>query len=174
MTILNKLLDTKLGKIQEFCKLNADITYLIIPYTYSYQSKDLLNDIKSYVYTLNIVNDYYDRWFVSPSIRAHSFWFNNYLWWYLREGLTREDHMILLKYKSLKISQLYSRLYKFLNAENLNAENLLFQSYVTKRVNKLRNSNIITKNLILDNRIIWGLLKPSQREWFIKDTCKYL
>ena len=172
MSILNTLdtnTNTKLDKIQKFCKINADITHLIIPYTYSYQSKDLLNDIRSYVYTLNIVNDYYSRWFLTPSIRAHSFWFNNYLWWYLREGLTREDHMILLKYKSLKISQLYSRLYKFLNAENV-----LFQAYVTKRVNKLRNSNVITKNLILDNRIIWGLLKPSQREWFIKDTCKYL
>jgi hypothetical protein len=167
MTTLNT--NVKLDKIQNFCKLNTDITYLIIPYTYSYQSKDLLNDIRSYVYTLNIVNDYYSRWFLTPSVRAHSFWFNNYLWWYLREGLSREDHMILLKYKSLKISQLYSRLYKFLNAENK-----LFQSYVTTRVNKLRNSGIITKNLILDNRIIWGLLKPSQREWFIKDTCKYL
>jgi hypothetical protein len=41
-------LDTKLDKIHKFCKLNADITYLIIPYTYSYQSKDLLNDIRSF------------------------------------------------------------------------------------------------------------------------------
>ena len=170
MTSLDTNTNTNLDKIQNFCKLNADITYLIIPYTYSYQSKDLLNDIRSYVYTLNIVNDYYDRWFLTPSIRAHSFWFNNYLWWYLREGLTRKDHIILLKYKKrLKIYQLYSRLYKFLNVEHP-----LFQSYVTNRVNKLRNSNIITKNLILDNRIIWGLLKPSQRDWFIKDTCKYL
>ena len=169
MTTLNT--NVKLSKIQNFCKLNLDITYLIIPYTYSYQSKDLLNDIRSYVNTLNIVNDYYGRWFLTPSVRAHSFWFNNYLWWYLREGLTREDHMILLSEckKRLKIYQLYSRLYKFLNSENI-----LFESYVTTRVNKLRNSGIITKNLILDNRIIWGLLKPSQREWFIKDTCKYL
>ena len=146
MTILNTLdtnTNTNLDKIQKFCKLNADIMYLIIPYTHSYQSKDLLNDIRSYVYTLNIVNDYYGRWFLTPSIRAHSFWFNNYLWWYLREGLTREDHIILLKYKSLKISQLYSRLYKFLNTKNI-----LFQSYVTKQINKLRNSNIITKNII--------------------------
>jgi hypothetical protein len=59
MTILNTL-----DKIQQFCKINSDITYLIIPYTYSYQSKDLLNDIRSYVYTLNIVNDYYDKWFL--------------------------------------------------------------------------------------------------------------
>ena len=168
-TNTNTNLDTNLDKIQNFCKLNADITYLIIPYTYSYQSKDLLNDIRSYVYTLNIVNDYYDRWFLTPSIRAHSFWFNNYLWWYLREGLTRKDHIILLKYnKRLKIYQLYSRLYKFLNVEHP-----LFQSYLNKRVIRL-DVSINTKTLILNNRIIWGLLKPSQRDWFIKDTCKYL
>ena len=156
--------DTKLDKIQKFCKLNADITYLIIPYTYSYQSKDLLNDIRSYVYTLNIVNNYYDRWFLTPSIRAYSFWFNNYLWWYLREGLTREDHIILLSKckKRLKIYQLYSRLYKFLNVENI-----LFESYLNKRLIKLNNSVINTKTLILNNRIIWGLLKPCQRELFI-------
>ena len=160
--------DTKLDKIQKFCKLNADITYLIIPYTYSYQSKDLLNDIRSYVYTLNIVNNYYDRWFLTPSIRAYSFWFNNYLWWYLREGLTRKDHIILLLEckKRLRIYQLYSRLYNFLNAENV-----LFHSYLTKRLIQLNNSAINTKTLILNNRIIWGLLNPKQRELFINDTC---
>ena len=47
MTIVNTL-DTNLKKIQNFCKINADITHLIIPYTYSYQSKDLLNDIRSF------------------------------------------------------------------------------------------------------------------------------
>ena len=46
MTTLNT--NVKLDKIQNFCKLNTDITYLIIPYTYSYQSKDLLNDIRSF------------------------------------------------------------------------------------------------------------------------------
>ena len=50
-------LDCKLQKIQNFCKLNSDITHLIIPYTYSYQSKNLLNDISSYVNTLNSVQD---------------------------------------------------------------------------------------------------------------------
>lgn len=167
MTSLNTL-DTNLYKIQKFCKLNSDITYLIIPYTYSYQSKDLLNDIRSYSRTLNIVYNYYNRWFLSPSIRAYSFWFNNYLWWYLREGLTRKDHILLLSEckKRLKIYQLYSRLYNFVNVEHP-----LFQSYLNKRVNQLRNSSIITKNIILDNRIIWGLLNPSQRDWFIKDTC---
>jgi hypothetical protein len=161
-------LDTKLDKIHKFCKLNADITYLIIPYTYSYQSKDLLNDIRSYVNTLNMVNDYYDRWFLTPSIRARSFWFNNYLWWYLREGLTSQDHMILLSEckKRLKIYQLYSRLYKFLNVEHP-----LFHSYLNKRVIRL-DVSINTKTLILNNRIIWGLLKPSQRDWFINDTFK--
>ena len=170
MTSLDTNKNKNLYKIQKFCKLNADITYLIIPYTYSYQSKDLLNDIRSYVYTLNIVYNYYNRWFLTPSIRAYSFWFNNYLWWYLREGLTRKDHMILLSEskKRLKMYQLYSRLYKFLNVEHP-----LFQSYLTKRVMRL-DVSINTKTLILNNRIIWGLLKPIQREWFIKDTCKYL
>jgi len=120
MTILNTLdtLDTNLKKIQIFCKLNADITHLIIPYTYSYQSKNLLNDISSYVNTLNSVHDYYSRWFPSSSSRSHNFWFNNYLWWYLREGLTRKDHIILLLEckKRLRIYQIYSRLYNFLNA----------------------------------------------------------
>jgi hypothetical protein len=159
-----KILDTNLQQIQNFCKLNSDITHLIIPYTYSYQSKDLLNDIRSYGYTLNIVHNYYSRWFPSTSSQSHNFWFNNYLWWYLREGLTREDHIVLLKHKHkrLKIYQLYSRLYKFVNAENL-----LFQSYLNKRLIKLDNSTINAKNLILNNRIIWGLLKPSQRELFI-------
>jgi len=170
MTILNTL-DTNLEKIQKFCKLNSDITHLIIPYTYSYQSKDLLNDIRSYVNTLTIVNDYYSRWFPSSSSRSHNFWFNNYLWWYLREGLTRQDHMILLSEckKRLRIYQLYSRLYNFLNAENV-----LFHSYLTKRLIQLNNCAINTKTLILNNRIIWGLLKPKQRELFINDTFEYL
>ena len=157
---------TKLDKIQNFCKLNADITHLIISYTYSYQSKDLLNDIRSYVNTLHMVHDYYNKWFPYSSslLRAHHFWLNNYLWWYLREGLTREDHIILLSKcnKRLKIYQLYSRLYKFLNAETID-----FQSYLNKRLEKLNNSVINTKTLILNNRIIWGLLKPCQRELFI-------
>jgi hypothetical protein len=163
MTTLTTL--TKLDKIQNFCKLNADITHLIISYTYSYQSKDLLNDIKSYVNTLHSVQDYYNKWFpYSSSLRAHHFWLNNYLWWHLREGLTREDHIILLSKcnKRLKIYQLYSRLYKFLNAETID-----FQSYLNKRLAKLNNSVINTKTLILNNRIIWGLLKPCQRELFI-------
>jgi len=169
MTILNTL-DTNLKKIQNFCKINADITNLIIPYTYSYQSKDLLNDIRTYVNTLNRVNDYYNKWFLTPSIRARSFWLNNYLWWYLREGLTSQDHMILLSEckKRLKIYQLYSRLYKFLNVEHP-----LFQSYLNKRVIRL-DVSINTKTLILNNRIIWGLLKPKQRELFITDTFEYL
>ena len=169
MTTLNTL-DTKLDKIQNFCKLNADITHLIIPYTYSYQSKDLLNDIKSYVNALNSVHDYYNKWFPYSSslLRAHHFWLNNYLWWYLREGLTRKDHIILLLEckKRLIIYQLYSRLYNFLNAENV-----LFHSYLTKRLIQLNNSAINTKTLILNNRIIWGLLNPKQRELFINDTC---
>ena len=168
MTILNTLdtLDTNLKKIQIFCKLNADITHLIIPYTYSYQSKNLLNDISSYVNTLNSVHDYYSRWFPSSSSRSHNFWFNNYLWWYLREGLTRKDHIILLLEckKRLRIYQIYSRLYNFLNAENV-----LFHSYLTKRLIQLNNSAINTKTLILNNRIIWGLLNPKQRELFIND-----
>ena len=171
MTPLNTL-DTNLKKIQKFCKSNADITHLIIPYTYSYQSKDLLNDIRSYSYTLNSVHNYYNKWFpYSSSFRAHHFWLNNYLWWYLREGLTREDHIILLSKcnKRLKIYQLYSRLYKFLNVENI-----LFESYLNKRLIKLNNSVINTKTLILNNRIIWGLLKPSQREWFIESNLTYL
>jgi hypothetical protein len=170
MTPLNTL-DANLEKIQKFCKLNFDITHLIIPYTYSYQSKDLLNDIRSYFNTLNIVQNYYSRWFPSTSSRSHNFWLNNYLWWYLREGLTREDHMILLSEckKRLRIYRLYSRLYKFLNAENV-----LFQAYLTKRLIKLENSEINAKTLILNNRIIWGLLKPSQRDWFITNTFEYL
>ena len=170
MTTLNTL-DANLKKIQNFCKLNSDITHLIIPYTYSYQSKDLLNDIRSYSYTLNSVHNYYNKWFPSSSSRSHNFWFNNYLWWYLREGLTREDHIILLSKcnKRLKIYQLYSRLYKFLNVENI-----LFESYLNKRLIKLNNSVINTKTLILNNRIIWGLLKPSQREWFIESNLTYL
>lgn len=168
MTIVNTL-DTNLKKIQNFCKINADITNLIIPYTHSYQSKDLLTDIRSYVNTLNNVHDYYSRWF--PSSRSHNFWFNNYLWWYLREGLTRQDHMILLSEckKRLRIYQLYSRLYNFLNAENV-----LFHSYLTKRLIQLNNCVINSKTLILNNRIIWGLLKPKQRELFINDTFEYL
>jgi hypothetical protein len=169
MTTLKIDTNSKLDKIQNFCKLNSDITHLIIPYTYSYQSKDLLNDIRSYVNVLNMIHDYYNKWFpYSSLLRAHHFWLNNYLWWYLREGLTREDHIILLSKcnKRLKIYQLYSRLYKFLNVENI-----LFESYLNKRFEKLNNSVINTKTLILNNRIIWGLLKPSQREWFINDTC---
>ena len=79
--------------------------------------------------------------------------------------------MILLSEckKRLRIYQLYSRLYNFLNTENV-----LFHSYLTKRLIQLNNCAINTKSLILNNRIIWGLLKPKQRELFINDTFEYL
>ena len=62
-------LEANLQKIQSFCKSNTDIMNIIIPYTYSYKSKELLEDIISYVDTINIIRNYYNRWFPYPYLK---------------------------------------------------------------------------------------------------------
>lgn len=160
-------LQYNLQKIQNFCKLNNDIMHIIIPYTHSYQSSELLEDIISYVHTLNIIRNYYNRWFSYPDFKhQHNFWLNNHIWWYLKQGLTKEDHISLLfKCKRLKIYQIHSRLYKFLNAINND-----INAYLYKRLKKMNNYK--TNELILNNCMIWGLLKPKERQHFIDTICE--
>lgn len=162
-------LEANLQKIQSFCKSNTDIMNIIIPYTYSYKSKELLEDIISYVDTINIIRNYYNRWFPYPYLKhVHNYWLNNHIWWYLKEGLTEEDHILFLsKCKRLKIHKIHSRLYKFFNLEN-NDMNI----YLRKRLKKLHNLN--TNELILNNNMIFGLLKPNERRNFIDTTLEYL
>ena len=158
-----------LEKIQNFCKLNTDIMNIIIPYTYSYKPKELLQDIRSYVDTMNIIRNYYDRWFPYPLLKhSHNYWLNNHIWWYLKEGLTREDHILfLLKCKRLKIYKIHSRLYKFFNVDNND-----LNTYLQKRYNRFHNLN--TNELILNNNMIVGLLKPNERQHFIDSSLEYL
>jgi len=164
-------LDCKLQKIQNFCKLNNDIMHIIIPYTHSYQSREILEDIISYIHTLNIINNYYNRWYPYPDFKhSNNFWLNNHIWWFLKEGLTREDHIgLLLKCKRLKIYKIYSRLYKFLNLQNID-----INEYLRVRLKKLDTNKHNTTQLILENRVIWGLLKPNERVKFIENTLEFL
>jgi hypothetical protein len=153
-----------LTQINHFCKLNQDIMNIIISYTYSYQPPHLLEDIISYIKTKKIVHHYYKIRYASININLDNIvsndWFYNDIWWHLQDGLTGREHMLLLlKNKRLKTYQLYSRLYKFLNAE----DNVIYK-YLHERINKC------SKNINLDTNIIWGLLTPNQRQRFIDDN----
>lgn len=157
-------LEPRLTQINHFCKLNQDMMNIIISYTYSYQSPQLLEDIISYIKTKKILHDYYKIRYASININLDDIvsndWFYNDIWWYLQDGLTGREHMmLLLKNKRLKTYQLYSRLYKFLNAE----DKVLYK-YLHERINKC------SKNINLDTNIIWGLLTPNQRQRFIDDN----
>jgi hypothetical protein len=162
-------LEYNLQKICIFCKSNTDIMNIIIPYTYSYKSKELLEDIRSYVDTTNIIRNYYNKWFPYPFLKhSHNYWLNNHIWWYLKEGLSHEDHILFLsKCKRLKIHKIHSRIYKFFNTENND-----INTYLRKRFKKFNNLN--TSGLILNNNMIIGLLTPNERQHFIDSSLKYL
>ena len=153
-----------LTQINQFCKANQDIMNIIISYTYSYQPPQLLEDIISYIKTKKILHQYYKIRYASININLDDIvsndWFYNDVWWHLQDGLTGREHMMLvLKNKRLKTYQLYSRLYKFLNAEDS-----VIYTYLNERINKC------SKNINLDTNIIWGLLKPNQRQRFIDNN----
>jgi hypothetical protein len=157
-------LEPTLLKINHFCNSNKDMMNIIISYTYSYQPKILLEDILSYIQTKQTVNHYYKFRYASININLDDIdfneWFYNDIWWHLQDGLTGREHMmLLLKNKRLKTYQLYSRLYKFLNAEDT-----IIYKYLKERITKC------SKNINLDTNIIWGLLKPTQRQRFIENN----
>lgn len=157
-------LNPTLLKINTFCSKNQDMMNIIISYTYSYQPKHLLEDIISYIQTKQIANHYYKFLYASININLGETdcneWLYNDIWWYLQDGLTSREHMLLLlKNKRLKTYQLYSRLYKFLNAKDT-----VIYKYLNERITKC------SKNINLDTNIIWGLLKPNQRQRFIENN----
>jgi hypothetical protein len=157
-------LEPILTQINHFCNINQDIMNIIISYTYSYQPPQLLEDIISYIKTKKILHQYYKIRYASININldniASNDWFYNDIWWHLQDGLTSREHMfLLLKNKRLKTYRLYSKLYKFLNAEDT-----VIYKYLHERINKC------SKNINLDINIIWGLLTPNQRQRFIDDN----
>lgn len=157
-------LETTLTRITQFCILNKDVMNIILSYTYSCQPKHLLEDIISYIKTKRMIKHYYKIRYASININfdeLHSNeWFYSDMWWHLQEGLTGREHMLLLlKNKRLTTYQIYSRLYKFLNAEDT-----IIYKYLHERINKC------SKNINLDTNIIWGLLKPNQRQRFIDNN----
>ena len=160
---MNTLTPT-LSKINRFCKSNKDMMNLIISYTYSFQPNHLLEDIRSYTKTKQIAKNYYKYRYASIHINLDEIgsneWFYNDLWWHLQDGLTGYEHMrLLFQNKRLKTYQLYSRLYRFLHAEDT-----IMYKYLYERINKC------SKNINLDTNIIWGLLTPTQRQRFIDNN----
>lgn len=81
----------------------------IIPYTYSSQSKILLEDIRNYVYTFNLISSvYYNRWIVfwGEPKNEDKYWLCNDIYRFvddLKIQLCRRN----IKIKNINISRIY-------------------------------------------------------------------
>ena len=132
-------------------KLPVDIVRHIIPYTYSCQSPELLQDIRSFYSTrINIYSRYYEQYFViwnNSTEFEDQEWLVNDLF-----GFANKDRALMYGY----IDDFY--LIFFRN----------FSLSSKKEVEKFI-SVIEGKSLSTQINIFWGLFTPEERDQFIKD-----
>jgi hypothetical protein len=134
-------------------KLPEDIIFnCIIPYTYSTQSKELLNDIRSFTNTLEIISIiYYNEWIIhyqEPEPEDRNWLIN--------------DIFNYLKKKSYSVSALF--------LQNPNIVKLWYRLYSINSINtNFRLERILDKIPVeCGIRRFWGIFTPYERNDFIK------
>lgn len=129
-------------------KLPDDIIQYIIPFTYSIQSKELINDIKSYFYGKKMVTSiYYGIWFDSYEENADKNWLINDLFSFAND------------YKAL--------MFGFTDSfYNIFTRNIMLK----KNEHKVTSFIVHLENEKVDNQIniFWGIFTPEEREDFIE------
>ena len=125
----------------------------IIPYTYEFQSSDLINDIQSlYKVKEYLKRVYYERWknTFEYEINADLNWLDNDI-----NRFFNEDEPTILGYKNSCIKK-YKRLYTL---KNKKIERI--HKYISKRRKAIQNINILL-----------GILNPFERIKLIDFTLK--
>jgi len=137
--------------IQNIHFLPENIVNYIIPFTYKFQPKELLEDIVSFDKSRKLITDiYFVRWynFASTEANEDKNWLINDVIRYLNEdvatmyGYTQNFHNIFVRHIMLK---------------NATKEKIL--KFITKTDYYLVNTQI---------KIFWGLMNPLEREQFIQ------
>jgi hypothetical protein len=134
-------------------KLPEDIIFnCIIPYTYSPQSKELLNDIRSFINTLEIISTiYYNEWIIhyKEEEPEDKNWLINDILNYLKKDLIQYQHFF---FRNPNVVKLWYKLYSI---------NTDFRSE--------RYIEVLDK-MPVECRIrrFWGIFTPDERDDFIK------
>jgi hypothetical protein len=129
-------------------KLPEDIIDYIIPYTYKLQPNVIMNDIKNYSETKDLISDlYYNYWIVNleEPEPEHKYWIINDLFLFLNN-----DKATMFGYTD-NFYNTFRRNQYLQSCESIN-------SYV---------SNLETKPVDSQLNILWSLLMPKERIEFI-------
>jgi len=132
--------------------LPKEIQNHIISYTYSTQSIQLVEDIRNYVFSKNIVQTiYYDRWVYTFEYEEHADhnWLNNDLFGYMNEG-----QATMFGYRA-RFHDILSRDYSI---------NLNHKLYI-----KFLRRQYYTNCVKQTNNLLWGLLKVEERNEFLEN-----
>jgi hypothetical protein len=135
--------------------LPSDIINKIISYTYKTQSKELLNDIKSYYYTKKYAYNIYNaRW-------------NWSLYFDKDDGKQTLVHDII-RFMNNDLSILYGYTDQFIE--------IMTRDFIVKDCEKsiIRIEMICKKHLNTQINILWGLLKHDERSKIIHFSMKTL
>jgi hypothetical protein len=144
------------NKIQSF---PIEIQYKIMSYSYSPQSHHLCQDIKNYFETINYLRIYYRNIYIEEwgeELPEDQYWLVNDVL-----GFMNDYYPIFLGYRHhfceiINRSQVYR-----------NWSNKRFENVVDTFIKKLNNSNV-TRHI----NVIWGLLLPEERNYFIHSSIK--
>ena len=128
-------------------KLPEDIISLIIPYTYSLQSKELIDDIQTYFSKKKIITRIYSKWwFDSNEENADKNWLHNDL-----ISFANDYNATMFGFKE-SFYNIFSRNIMLKKDENK----------IDKYIVRLENEKVEKKI-----NIFWGLFTPEEREDFI-------
>ena len=129
-------------------KLPEDIIQYIIPFTYSIQSKEIIEDIKSYFYGKKMVTSiYYEMWYDSYEENADKNWLINDLF-----SFANDYNPTMFGFKE--------------SFYNIFSRNIMLK----KDENKVISYIVNLENEKVDNQIniFWGIFTPEEREDFIE------
>ena len=128
-------------------KLPEDIISLIIPYTYSLQSKELIDDIQTYFSKKKIITRIYSKWwFDSNEENADKNWLHNDL-----ISFANDYNATMFGFKE-----------SFYNIFSRNIMLKKDEKKIDKYIVRLENEKVEKKI-----NIFWGLFTPEEREDFI-------
>lgn len=139
-------------------KLPEDIINLIIPYTYSLQSKELIDDIQTYFSKKKIISRIYSRWwFDSEEENADKNWLHNDL-----ISFANDYYATMFGFKE--------------SFYNIFSRNIMLKKDKYKVISFI--VHLENEKVEKQINIYWGLFTPEEREEFIEianmKSIKYL
>lgn len=135
-------------------KLPQDIVDYIIPYTYHLQNKQLLEDIKNFNETKELISDlYYNYWIIhmEEAEQEHKYWLINDIFAYINN------------YEAIMYGYV-DKFYKFFQRNQRLRTYEAIENYVTILETKPVDSQI---------NILWSLLTPKERVEFVLSFKEY-